>query len=222
MLATRPNLRSRLAVLHTWGFQMKTRRGVTVLLASIVAVLVTLVATALPAAADGYADIPTETPLRFVNYTSIMCVQPVAGNGVNSWDNGAPIQQQTCGINVPNYWTAHYIGEVSKGLCPGWDITCSDEWKVYQLRSNFSGKCLDITGESTATWVPMTQVTCTPGDQSTYWMVFEGDYSGTVVIKNFYSWLCLDVNNVSAGNGAWLQQWSCTTNNVAQNFYYTT
>src|SRR5690349_10513189 len=199
---------------------MNARRGITVLVASVVAVLVALVTTAVPASA-GYADIPTDTPLRLINYGSFKCVQPVAGNGVQSWENGAPIQQLTCGLNVPNYWTAHYIGEVSKGLCSWYDPFCSDEWKVYQFSSNFSGKCLDIVGESTATWAPITQITCTPGDLSTYWMVFSGDYNGTLIIKNFYSWLCLDVSGASTADGARLQQWSCTNNNVAQNFYYT-
>ena len=110
---------------------MKARRGITVLVASVVAVLVALVTTAVPASA-GYADIPTDTPLRLINYGSFKCVQPVAGNGVQSWENGAPIQQLTCGLNVPNYWTAHYIGEVSKGICSWYDPFCSDEWKVYQ------------------------------------------------------------------------------------------
>jgi hypothetical protein len=127
-----------------------------------------------------------------------------------------------CGNNVPNYWTAHYIGEVSTGACDWWNPICEDEWKVYQFRSNFSGKCLDVTGESMDTWVPMTQITCTNGDLSTYWMVFTGDYNGTVIVKNFYSWLCLDVYGASNDAGARLQQWSCTGNNVAQNFYYTT
>jgi hypothetical protein len=199
---------------------MKARRAITVLVASVVAVLAALVTTAAPAGAD-YANIPTDTPLRLINYGSFKCVQPVAGNGVNSWDNGAPIQQLPCGTNVPNYWTAHYIGEVSTGACSWYDVFCADEFKVYQFHSNFSGKCLDVTGESMATWTPMTQVTCTSGDLSTYWMVWTGDYNGTVIIKNFYSWLCLDVYGGSTADGARLQQWSCTTNNVAQNFYYT-
>jgi hypothetical protein len=200
---------------------MNVRRGVTGLAASVVAVLVMLVATAVPASAD-YADIPTNTPLRLVNHGSLKCVQPVAGNGVPSWENGAPIQQLSCGNNVPNYWTAQYIGDISKGQCSWWEVWCDDNWEVYQFSSNFSGKCLDITGESTAEWAPMRQVTCTPGDQSTYWMVFEGDFDGTVIIKNFYSWLCLDVEGGSTGDRARLQQWSCTgeANNRAQNFYY--
>src|SRR5690348_17804266 len=90
---------------------MKARRGVTVLLASIAAVVLILTATAVPASADP-ASIPTGTPLRLINYNSFKCVQPVAGNGVQSWDDGAPIQQLTCGNNVPNYWTAYEVGEV--------------------------------------------------------------------------------------------------------------
>jgi hypothetical protein len=183
--------------------------------------MVTLVATAAPASATGFGNIPTDTPLRLINYNSVKCVQPVAGNGVASWEDGAPIQQLPCGNNVPNYWTAHYLGEASTGACSWWEVVwCVDDYPVYQFSSNFSGKCLDVRGESTATWAPMQQSACTSGDLSTYWVVFQGDYYGTYIILNFYSWLCLDVYNASTDNGARLQQYTCTSQNVAQNFYY--
>jgi hypothetical protein len=200
---------------------MKARRGIAVLVASIVAVTVTLVATAVPASADSIG-IPTDTPMRLINYNSFRCVQPVAGNGVASWDDGAPIQQLTCGDNVPNYWTAHYMGSLSLGVCfsSPWQF-CDDHVNVYQFSSNFSGKCLDISVESTAPWTPMTQRTCTPGDLSTYWYLTSGDFYGTYILRNFYSRLCLDVYGASTEVGATIQQWTCTSQNVAQNFYYT-
>ena len=198
---------------------MKARRGVAVLVASIVAVLATLVTTAAPASAGDAVSIPSDTPLRLINYNDFLCVQPVAGNGVQSWDNGAPIQQLTCGNNVPNYWTAHYVGNLSLGVCPAGTF-CQDRVPVYQLMSNFSGKCLDLTGESKAPWTPLTQITCTSGDLSTYWFVGSGDFNGTYIFGNFYSHLCLDVYGASTSVGATIQEWTCTTRNVAQNFYY--
>lgn len=194
---------------------MKTRRGMTVLAASVLAVLVALVTTAAPASA-GYANIANDTPLRLINYNSLACVQPVNGIGVASWDSGAPIQQETCADNVPNYWTAYYIGEVSTGYCSWWDVFCGDEFKVYQFRSNYSGKCLDTSGDST--FAAMVQTTCTAGDRSTYWMVWSGAHNGTVTVQNHLSWLCLDV--ASSAVHAQVQQRSCTDNTPSQNFYY--
>jgi hypothetical protein len=198
---------------------MKARRGIAVLVASIVAVMVSLVATAAPASADA----PTETPLRLINYNSFKCVQPVAGNGVASWEDGAPIQQLTCGNNVPNYWTAHVISEVFPD-CDSFLFIfqwCPDAVPVYQLTSNFSGKCLNIQGESTAPWTPLTQSECYAWDQATWWMVVPGQYSGTYIFRNIYSGLCLDVYGASTDVGATIQQWTCTDHNVAQNFFYT-
>jgi hypothetical protein len=187
----------------------------TVLAGSVVAVLIALVATAAPASA-GYANIATDTPLRLINYSSLACVQPVAGIGVPLWESGAPIQQEACGYNVPNYWTAHYIGEVSTGYCNWYDLFCGDEFKVYQFSSNYSGKCLDISGESTSL-AAMQQTTCTAGDRSTYWMVWDGAHNGTVTVQNFFSWLCLDTSSTAVH--AQVQQRGCT-NSPTQNFYY--
>jgi hypothetical protein len=199
---------------------MKTRRGVTVLLASLVTMVTTLVATAAPASAD-FASLPTNTPLRIFNYNSIKCMQPVAGNGVAAWDVGAPIQQLPCGTNTPNYWTVQYVGEASTGACSWWEVAwCVDTFPVYQFHNVLSGKCLAVAGSSMATWAPTTQVNCTPAYGNTLWMTFTGDYNGTVIIENFNSFLCLDVYGASTETGAGLQQWTCTSHNVAQNFYY--
>src|SRR4051812_7451349 len=132
---------------------MNPRRSVAVLVASIVAVAVMLATTATPASADG-VSIPTGTPLRLINYNSFKCVQPVAGNGVQSWNDGSPIQQLTCGTNVPNYWTAYVVGVVNPPCTTILWIWqwCGDELPVYQLVSNFSGKCLNVSGGSTAPW----------------------------------------------------------------------
>jgi hypothetical protein len=201
---------------------MKARRGITVLVASIVAVVITLAATAVAASADP-AGIPTGTPLRLINYNSFKCVQPVAGNGLQSWDNGAPIQQLTCGNNVPNYWTAYEVGVV---FPPCTTIIflfqwCGDDIPVYQFVSNFSGKCLVVSGASTAPWAPLTQSECYSWDFNTWWLPMRGQYSGTYIFSNVNSNLCLDIAGASTGVGATVQQWTCTDHNVAQNFFYT-
>jgi hypothetical protein len=218
------NLRSGLAILaNNWRNQMKARRGITVLVASVVAVIVTLVATAVPASATDFANIPTNTPMRLINYNSFKCVQPVAGNGVAAWDFGAPIQQLPCGDNMPNYWTAEYKGEATAGECDWLSLILGlcTTYPVYQFRSNFSGMCLDVPNNSTDPWTPLQQSSCTGDDVSTLWVVYQGDYNGTYLIDNLHSFLCLDVYGASLDTGARLQQWTCTDHNVAQNFFYT-
>jgi hypothetical protein len=50
------------------------------------------------------------------------------------------------------------------------------------------------------------------------WYVEPGDFPGMFKVRNFNSDLCLDVRASSWDEFAQLQQYHCTSNNVAQNF----
>lgn len=108
---------------------------------------------------------------------------------------------------------------MSTGYCPWWDWTCGDEFKVYQFSSNYSGKCLDLSIE-TSNPAAMVQTTCAAGDRSQYWMVWSGAYNGSLTIENFFSFQCLAI--ASAQVHSQVQQQSCTwdTGNPIQTFFY--
>jgi Ricin-type beta-trefoil lectin domain-like len=58
-------------------------------------------------------------------------------------------------------------------------------------------------------------------DRSMVWYVELGDFPDAYKIKNFNSDLCLDVRSGSHDDYVQLQQYHCTSNNAAQNFWQT-
>jgi hypothetical protein len=185
----------------------------------VVAVTATLLTTA--AHADIFWPIQTGRAELLANMNSGKCLSPMADDGSFSWNDGVLVQQRPCGDATPSFWTVQDMGERTIGTCSWFNPFCSPERvRTYQIWSNFSGKCLDVQGDSTATWAPVQQWTCTPGDTSMLWIVQRGQFIDTYIFKNFNSGLCLDVRGASTADFAQLQQWTCTDHNVAQNFYY--
>jgi len=90
----------------------------------------------------------------------------------------------------------------------------------YHIRNQLTGKCLDARDGATTDWSVVQQWTCgNLNARSMIWWVEDGDFPSQRTIVNFNSELCLDVAWGSGDDGAQIQQFHCTDNNLAQNFY---
>jgi len=78
---------------------------------------------------------------------------------------------------------------------------------VTALAAVNSGKCLDVTGSSTANGVGIQQYTCSGGNNQRFTLKDMGNAQYELI--NVNSGKCLDVTSVSTANGALLQQWTC-------------
>ena len=70
-----------------------------------------------------------------------------------------------------------------------------------------SGKCLDITGSSSANGAKIQQWSCGAGTNQRFQLKDMGSGQYQLIASN--SGKCLDVVNVSKSNGAAIQQWNC-------------
>ncbi|MFC8796616.1 RICIN domain-containing protein [Promicromonospora sp. NPDC057138] len=88
----------------------------------------------------------------------------------------------------------------------------SQDWTLVEqeperLVNGNSGKCLDVSGFSTADGGKVQQWTCTGGTNQ-QWQV-QAVAGGYVQIANLNSDRCLDVSASSTANGGTVQQWAC-------------
>ena len=81
--------------------------------------------------------------------------------------------------------------------------------KQYQVRSAFSGLCLDIEGASKANGAKAMQAQCSAAASQQF--SFVPDANGSYRLLNVNSGKSLDVTDVSTANGALMQQWSSTS-----------
>ena len=81
----------------------------------------------------------------------------------------------------------------------------------YQFVNYNSGKCLDVTGRSTANGAVLQQWTCLSGSTAANqgWFFIPAATSGYYTVVNLNSNKCLDVTGRSTANGAVVQQWTC-------------
>ena len=81
----------------------------------------------------------------------------------------------------------------------------------YQFVNYNSGKCLDVTGRSTANGAVLQQWTCLTGQSSSNqgWFFIPAARSGYYTVVNVNSNKCLDVTDRSTANGAIIQQYTC-------------
>ncbi len=80
-----------------------------------------------------------------------------------------------------------------------------------------SGKCLDVSGNSTGDGAWMQQWTCTGGaNQNFQFVPVSGTSYYQIIARN--SGKCMDVQNGSTANGALIQQWTCAAGNINQQF----
>ncbi|GAB3168892.1 hypothetical protein GCM10027059_32620 [Myceligenerans halotolerans] len=88
----------------------------------------------------------------------------------------------------------------------------SQDWTLVEQRperlvNRNSGKCLDVSGFSTADGATVQQWTCHDGDNQR-WQVQEVS-GGYAQITGVNSGKCLDVDGFSTADGAAVQQWTC-------------
>jgi len=81
----------------------------------------------------------------------------------------------------------------------------------YQFVNYHSGKCLDVTGRSTANGAVLQQWTCLSGSTASNqgWFFDPAARSGYYTVVNLHSNKCLDVTGRSTANGVHIQQWTC-------------
>jgi glucosylceramidase len=81
----------------------------------------------------------------------------------------------------------------------------------YQVVNYNSGKCLDVTGRSTANGAVLQQWTCLSGPTAANqgWFFISAASSGYYTVVNLNSNKCLDVTGRSTANGVHIQQWTC-------------
>ena len=141
---------------------------------------------------------PAQTVLyyQFVNYNSDKCLD-VTGR---STANGARIQQWDCDVS----------GNGS-GANQGWGFVPAATSGYYTAVNLNSGKCLDVTGRSTANGAVLQQWTCNGGtNQEWFPRVVQNNPAATIYnLVNLNSGKCLDVTGRSTANGAVVQQWTC-------------
>ncbi|KUL23950.1 RICIN domain-containing protein [Actinoplanes awajinensis] len=82
---------------------------------------------------------------------------------------------------------------------------------VYTLASGSSGKCVDVTGASTASSALLIQLACTTTAKNQQWTAKQQN-TGQFQLVNANSGKCIDVPSSSSTSGTQLQQYSCGDN----------
>jgi hypothetical protein len=80
--------------------------------------------------------------------------------------------------------------------------------KTFTIMAEHSGKCIDVTGSSTANGAALLQSTCT-GLANQAW-TFKAAAGGTYTMTSKSSGKCLDLWKAALTNGATLVQWTCS------------
>lgn len=83
-----------------------------------------------------------------------------------------------------------------------------------------SGKCLDVTGVSTADGAPIQQWDCLGTANQRVTIESVGSGSSWYRLRFAHSGKCLDVTNASTADGALIQQWTCLPGQHNQHFRY--
>lgn len=95
-------------------------------------------------------------------------------------------------------------------------LSTSQQWRFaaltgadqgyYQIRSVWSGKCLDITGGSSDNGANLIQYKCDTNSDNQKWRLYDAN-NGGIVIQAKHSGRVLDVKGASLSNGAEVVQW---------------
>jgi len=214
---------------------MKIRRGIAALLACVATSAIILVATPLPAARAQPAcpsgllhdGLCTNIPIPLINVGSRKCFAPTPED--HYMGDGRPIQQRICNSNSnEQYYIFQPLGYVlfNEGppwYCPGCIHLGASGYFIKNKRTNL---CVDVRDGAKTDWSVVQQWSCRDKNaRSMVWYSVPGDFYRVGItgrsfkLKNFNSELCLDVRSGSSGEFAQLQQYHCTSNNPAQNFY---
>lgn len=87
---------------------------------------------------------------------------------------------------------------------------------TYSIKAKHSGKCLDVTGASTADGAALIQWTCHLANNQRWILTSLGD--GYYEVQSKHSGKCMNVTDASTANGARLQQLACSRGNQQQWF----
>lgn len=98
-----------------------------------------------------------------------------------------------CGAGVPEEASSDVSSDELSGVTP--------------LTVVSSGKCLDVTGNSTANGAKLQQWACGGSANQKFQLKDLGNGQHQIVVSS--SGKCLDITGVSTANGAAIQQWSC-------------
>ncbi|GLW09451.1 hypothetical protein Misp01_45800 [Microtetraspora sp. NBRC 13810] len=79
------------------------------------------------------------------------------------------------------------------------------------LVARHSGRCLDVSGVSTADGAILHQWSCINGQPNQEW-TFVATSNGYYTLRASHSGKCLDVSGVSTADGAPVHQWTCLNN----------
>jgi hypothetical protein len=153
-------------------------------------------AVALVSAAPAEAAVVLYFPLH--NYNSDKCLDVPNSSKVN----GTHIQQWTCIIN----------SNPSQPQIPpnqAWGFPNAARSGYVTAVNLNSGKCLDVTGRSTANGAVVQQWTCNGGTNQEWKPVLISGPPNVYRLVNLNSGKCLDVTGRSLANGAVIQQWTC-------------
>lgn len=176
-----------------------------------------------------------DAPLRFNDYRPLIsvrsgkCFEPFpAGTSINAV--GRPIQQRACSpgitqstgsIDRKNQWyNFQYQGPINyndQGWCPTW-LCIARGTTGYLIRNLDTDLCLEVRDGSKNSGAIIQQATCDRTIRRMLWFVESGDFADTFKVRNFRSELCLDLKGGSFADYTQLQQYRCTSYNLAQNF----
>jgi Ricin-type beta-trefoil lectin domain len=95
-------------------------------------------------------------------------------------------------------------------------LRCQVGVPCYQRIVNFDGRCLDMTGRSTAKGVQPQQWTCNGGSNQEWAFNIPGRWD--TLIKNKNSGLCLSILNNNLNPGSEVIQWTCDPNDSFENW----
>jgi hypothetical protein len=206
------------------GFAMKIQRDIAGVLACVATSAMIVVATPLSARAGDLLDDHQHMPL--INTGSGKCFEP------RNWP-GLPVQQRTCGGVIPiqfyRFQNQGWVDFNDQGWFDCRWLGCIGNSTTGYLINNLeTNLCLDVRDGSKNDWAVVQQSTCDKTVRSMLWYVGPGDFPNVVdqhnlilrmfKVRNFNSDRCLDVKGGSSDENAQLQQYRCTSINLAQNF----
>jgi hypothetical protein len=162
----------------------------------------------------------TNTPVRFQSNTnpsyclSILAYGRDDGNHIVHWD---------CFGEPNEVFTLVHVGTVT--VVPWWQQLLgipSELADVYQIRSNWSGKCVSAEGGRTSSGTTVVQYGCNNSLSRLWVPVSRGGNIYSFVNANtlagyFDNPRCLDVRGATTGRTS-MQIWSCNQQTGAQNF----
>ncbi|MFF2750537.1 RICIN domain-containing protein [Kitasatospora sp. NPDC058048] len=153
-----------------------------------------------------------------------------SGAGAGTWHNLAlAVQGQSITASIDHTQVAsvadagHGIGQIGLGVggfqhadFANTTVTPLAAPATHTVTSVNSGKCLDVTGASSADGAQVVQWTCAAGKANQQWTPVPVAGTGSVQLVSANSGKCLDVTGASSADGAQVVQWTCAAGKANQ------